>query len=123
MRLRLPSSTRTDTRLPYATLFQSRAPLLRLQPALSNAACTTAMRSSRRLRRRLSIMAAKSGPRMRACPEGTLVEACAAAAFSRSEEHTSELQSLMRIQYAVLWLQNKHTQYHQPTDTTSHITL
>src|SRR3546814_6168901 len=27
----------------------------------------------------------------------------------RSEEHTSELQSLMRISYAVLWLKKKHT--------------
>src|SRR3546814_4270009 len=27
----------------------------------------------------------------------------------RSEEHTSELQSLMRISYAVFWLKNKNT--------------
>src|SRR3546814_2200260 len=32
---------------------------------------------------------------------------------SRSEEHTSELQSLMRISYAVFCLKNKqHTSYH-----------
>src|SRR3546814_7963667 len=30
-------------------------------------------------------------------------------AADRSEEHTSELQSLMRISYAVFCLQNKHT--------------
>src|SRR3546814_7275044 len=30
---------------------------------------------------------------------------------SRSEEHTSELQSLMRISYAVFCLKNKHTKY------------
>src|SRR3546814_5467814 len=29
----------------------------------------------------------------------------------RSEEHTSELQSLMRISYAVFWLKKKHLQY------------
>src|SRR3546814_6651485 len=29
-------------------------------------------------------------------------------AVGRSEEHTSELQSLMRISYAVLWLKNKN---------------
>src|SRR3546814_10468107 len=32
------------------------------------------------------------------------------AAASRSEEHTSELQSLMRISYAVFCLKNKNTQ-------------
>src|SRR3546814_8519978 len=30
----------------------------------------------------------------------------------RSEEHTSELQSLMRISYAVFCLTKKHTKYH-----------
>src|SRR3546814_1456160 len=29
----------------------------------------------------------------------------------RSEEHTSELQSLMRISYAVFWLKKKRTRY------------
>src|SRR3546814_1809063 len=32
-----------------------------------------------------------------------------ASAFTRSEEHTSELQSLMRISYAVFCLKNKTT--------------
>src|SRR3546814_4326491 len=32
-----------------------------------------------------------------------------AGGFFRSEEHTSELQSLMRISYAVLCLQQKHS--------------
>src|SRR3546814_1387739 len=31
----------------------------------------------------------------------------------RSEEHTSELQSLMRISYAVFCLKKKHKKYHQ----------
>src|SRR3546814_3878361 len=38
----------------------------------------------------------------------------------RSEEHTSELQSLMRISYAVFCLKKKtqkHTQHHNPTTT------
>src|SRR3546814_3630071 len=33
----------------------------------------------------------------------------------RSEEHTSELQSLMRISYAVFCLQTKKPQHHQQT--------
>src|SRR3546814_7198640 len=32
--------------------------------------------------------------------------------IARSEEHTSELQSLMRISYAVFCLQKKNIQYH-----------
>src|SRR3546814_10444392 len=32
--------------------------------------------------------------------------------FTRSEEHTSELQSLMRISYAVLWLKKKKNKKH-----------
>src|SRR3546814_8853726 len=32
--------------------------------------------------------------------------------IARSEEHTSELQSLMRISYAVFCLKTKNTQYH-----------
>src|SRR3546814_1486031 len=35
----------------------------------------------------------------------------AATIYLRSEEHTSELQSLMRISYAVFCLKKKHTKY------------
>src|SRR3546814_10689739 len=35
----------------------------------------------------------------------------------RSEEHTSELQSLMRISYAVFWLKKKRIIYRHNTDT------
>src|SRR3546814_8903782 len=45
--------------------------------------------------------------------EGSLdeqVRAPAGAGFARSEEHTSELQSLMRISYAVFCLKKKKTQ-------------
>src|SRR3546814_2946801 len=37
------------------------------------------------------------------------VDAMKAGAFDRSEEHTSELQSLMRISYAVFCLKKKNT--------------
>src|SRR3546814_1208284 len=53
-------------------------------------------------------------------PQGTLY-----GASSRSEEHTSELQSLMRISYAVSCLKNKtkhqnqpHYPHHQKTQNT-----
>src|SRR3546814_8053777 len=35
--------------------------------------------------------------------------------WRRSDEHTSELQSLMRISYAVFCLKKKNTKDHQPT--------
>src|SRR3546814_5398924 len=38
--------------------------------------------------------------------------------FGRSEEHTSELQSLMRISYAVFCLKKKNKPYHHNTTTT-----
>src|SRR3546814_8271145 len=41
--------------------------------------------------------------------EGVTVEAFTAAIGSRSEEHTSELQSLMRISYAVFCVKKKNT--------------
>src|SRR3546814_7047138 len=49
-------------------------------------------------------------------------EAHAEPAFKRSEEHTSELQSLMRISYAVFCLKKKNTtnhHYKQNTNSTS----
>src|SRR3546814_1027343 len=39
---------------------------------------------------------------------------------SRSEEHTSELQSLMRISYAVFCLKKKKKTHHKRTHTTHH---
>src|SRR3546814_10507723 len=42
-----------------------------------------------------------------------LVSAAALISMSRSEEHTSELQSLMRISYAVFCLTKKTTTRHQ----------
>src|SRR3546814_10287681 len=41
----------------------------------------------------------------------------AVALLARSEEHTSELQSLMRISYAVFCLKKKKQRYTKPHDT------
>src|SRR3546814_19889169 len=94
---RPPRSTRTDTLFPYTTLFRS-PPQLRqiyraryraglLGPALCWRAVQFAADGERRHPRR-----AAGRPR---------------AADRRSEEHTSELQSLMRISYAVFCLKKK----------------
>src|SRR3546814_9431365 len=54
----------------------------------------------------------------RACPGG---RPAVDAAWARSEEHTSELQSLLRISYAVFCLKKKRTPNSPHTTTTSTI--
>src|SRR3546814_3607369 len=82
---RPPRSTRTDTLFPYTTLFRSPLP-----------GCVCA---ARRLPRR----AAARWRRNRRVPASHNPS----APGRRSEEHTSELQSLMRISYAVFCLKKK----------------
>src|SRR3546814_3580109 len=49
---------------------------------------------------------------------------CGSAGRRRSEEHTSELQSLMRISYAVFCLKKKNNQLHlEIQDTTKQTTI
>src|SRR3546814_1575051 len=82
---RPPRSTRTDTLFPYTTLFRSlRPPASRSSD--SNTALTERMAPLCTLARPMLL-----GPSRR----------------RRSEEHTSELQSLMRISYAVFCLKKK----------------
>src|SRR3546814_3506634 len=81
---RPPRSTRTDTLFPYTTLFRSRVDDGGLQAD----------------RREIAIVAGLL--ELDAAPE--LIEGGEAP---RSEEHTSELQSLMRISYAVFCLKKK----------------
>src|SRR3546814_8385444 len=87
---RPPRSTRTYTLLPYATL-------------------------SRSLRwRELPLGSSRSECQLFAPPQGKAAELQTAVIAGiyirrpRSEEHTSELQSLMRISYAVFCLKKKN---------------
>src|SRR3546814_10631327 len=91
MRRRPPRSTRTDTLLPYTTLFRSadQAGCGRHRGGSASAPLGRAAASVSRVPR--SVL----GVRDRRCRG------------SRSEEHTSELQSLMRISYAVFCLNKK----------------
>src|SRR3546814_5443733 len=90
---RPPRSTRTDTLFPYTTLFRS--------PRL-NATCVRA-RSTRSASRSALLRVASLA---RPTPAKSILP-------FRSEEHTSELQSLMRISYAVFCLQKtNHTNTH-----------
>src|SRR3546814_2279800 len=92
---RPPRSTRTDTLFPYTTLFRSRQ--------LGNGdRVEIGGRQRVELRRRqaLNLRGRERGDLRR----GQVVEH---RRSQRSEEHTSELQSLMRISYAVFCLKKK----------------
>src|SRR3546814_4767488 len=117
MLLRPPRSTRTDTLFPYTTLFRSTlatGPRVRRWPAGVHRVSrrdlagrdAAALRDRRGRRRRAgqlpragSLHGGRSPVRRRR----------AALGRPRSEEHTSELQSLMRISYAVFCLKKKNT--------------
>src|SRR3546814_16895540 len=86
---RPPRSTRTDTLFPYTTLFRS----LR--------------RDDRRLAADIGIVGGLAvGSEGQQAPG---IENGKRPGEDRSEEHTSELQSLMRISYAVFCLKKKQT--------------
>src|SRR3546814_2335772 len=95
---RPPRSTRTDTLFPYTTLFRSKAPGGKVGAADLALSCGHAI-----LRHDVSNGSPFS------CPWRQPAD----ARPSRSEEHTSELQSLMRISYAVFCLKKKKT--HTPS--------
>src|SRR3546814_8102404 len=90
---RPPRSTRTDTLFPYTTLFRSGRAADGAAERLSRAHGRT------RARRRMQ-------PRRRRPHRNRGIPARPQRA-RRSEEHTSELQSLMRISYAVFCLKKK----------------
>src|SRR3546814_5602501 len=121
---RPPRSTRTDTLFPYTTLFrscekQARRPLWARGAGQFGKGRGAAERTRTSTGSPASPLAATGGhrggsARRRALPGLDAV----AQAPGRSEEHTSELQSLMRISYAVFCLKKtkKLTQqiYHTP---------
>src|SRR3546814_1065191 len=93
---RPPRSTRTDTLFPYTTLFRSH--------------------SAHRKRR-------ASYPKRRSAAGAPDAVHWAFSANRRSEEHTSELQSLMRISYAVFCLKKKTITENTEVDTSDTIIL
>src|SRR3546814_5903898 len=115
---RPPRSTRTDTLFPYTTLFRSRVD----QQGRGSAGRSSAMTSpGTRVSHEAAVLIVEDGPLVRAFAADILMdagyrvfEACEAAdaltILERSEEHTSELQSLMRISYAVFCLKKKTQQ-------------
>src|SRR3546814_5654849 len=109
---REPRSTRTDTLFPGTTLFRSCPGALAAdRPAGGDLPLPRApglpaelLPGRRAGLRRAGGDRLVQGPRLQ--PRGPLVPG------RRSEEHTSALQSLMRISYAVVCLKKKKTAYH-----------
>src|SRR3546814_4350667 len=103
---RPPRSTRTDTLFPYTTLFRS-------QSLDGGGAGPKKHRSGHR-----AVVQYRPAGALRT----SFIGAFAAPGLGeRSEEHTSELQSLMRISYAVFCLKKKHSSgYLIVPDTTTH---
>src|SRR3546814_4133100 len=111
-----PRSTRTDTLFPYTTLFRS-------DPVQSCVSCVQLCRATARLVNDVDIQPSAAitashiavvdalPPRSAVrCPVSSARDTAASirsATSARSEEHTSELQSLMRISYAVFCLKKK----------------
>src|SRR3546814_6496720 len=104
---RPPRSTRTDTLFPYTTLFRSE-------------------HRRHHGRRALRAGAGEEGPRQAAPGRRggrglrRTSRRSAGRRSARSEEHTSELQSLMRISYAVFCLKKKKTNKQRKIDSNKH---
>src|SRR3546814_1947108 len=104
---RPPRSTRTDTLFPYPTLFRSISDSVlehharKVAKTVYHPSCTCKMG-----RDGMAVVDPKlrvhGVPRLRIADVSVMPEL-------RSEEHTSELQSLMRISYAVFCLKKKNT--------------
>src|SRR3546814_10568990 len=102
---RPPRSTRTDTLFPYTTLFRSSLQAVdqQNQHALRQKGTRRGGYSADRPCSRRS----RSPYRPAELRRGRVRNRSGRAALHRSEEHTSELQSLMRISYAFFCLHNK----------------
>src|SRR3546814_3806252 len=106
---RTPRSTRTDTLFPYTTLFRS---FFRMSAAARSMDSSCEASKASRVRRLLPncsdwvlrrlINGMFKGQQWRYTPLSVYRN-------RRSEEHTAELQSLMRISYAVFCLKKKRT--------------
>src|SRR3546814_7796258 len=106
-----PRSTRTDTLFPYTTLFRSKAPRY-YQTLAVNRVIEEIAKGRDRL---LLVMATGTGKTYTAFQIIWRLWKAGAKKRIRSEEHTSELQSLMRISYAVFCLKKKNRSEHTTT--------
>src|SRR3546814_2762921 len=109
---RPPRSTRTDTLFPYTTLFRSPALTERDTILVADFVNTTGDPVfDGTLKHALAVQLEQS-PFLNIFPDERV-----RATLKRSEEHTSELQSLMRISYAVFCLKKKNNNVRQQVIT------
>src|SRR3546814_5959089 len=108
---RPPRTTRTDTLFPYTTLFRSTARRRRdCRKELNDMNAISRLINPRSV----AVIGASGDPaKTSGRPVAYLRK------HGRSEEHTSELQSLMRISYAVFCLKKKHNNHNNKTYNTS----
>src|SRR3546814_1048810 len=110
---RPPRPTRTATLFPYTTLFRSRLDVL---PVDRHAPTLRVIEAKEQSRDRRLARPRRPDDRQRLARADREADAVQyrPVRFVRSEEHTSELQSLMRISYAVFCLKKKK---HKQTTT------
>src|SRR3546814_1316591 len=106
---RPPRSTLTDTLVPHTPLFRSGlAAQLDGKGRVAVSFFGDGASNAGPFHESLNIAAAWKLPMLYVC-ENNLYAAQTTAAGTRSEEHTSELQSLMRSSYAVFCLKKKNS--------------
>src|SRR3546814_6750864 len=112
---RPPRSTRTSTLFPYTTLFRSTTAADSAPVSSAGAASSSSPASSPAMTVLLpsALEAAPSAAPLLSPASTNVTSNHHPALASRSEEHTSELQSLMRISYAVFCLKKKKHQNHK----------
>src|SRR3546814_6339468 len=118
MRRRPPRSTRTDTLFPYTPLYRSHKIIEGKIAVRYSVEAIVCGRIETKSRRRGMAIDRKAGACKGCASERALIHAgsrigkagavTADHLIIRSEEHTSELQSLMRISYAVFCLKKKN---------------
>src|SRR3546814_5692099 len=116
---RPPRSTRTDTLFPYTTLFRSPSSRLMVASAgrSAHSSCADGDLVSHFSARTAASMHRAAGT-CRCLPIQCGHSYPPGEETDRSEEHTSELQSLMRISYAVFCLKKKNNKKYKTTRTT-----
>src|SRR3546814_8068283 len=105
---RPPKSTRTDTLFPYTTLFRSF--LVGMSPHSNIERVNLPGKAVKTAHRPISHFSQPSARNTRRCEVICSRSWYPPSEAVRSEEHTSELQSLMRISYAVFCLKKKKPQ-------------
>src|SRR3546814_1296769 len=107
---RPPRSTRTDTLFPYTTLFRSDEHSLEVHaPFIQRVFPGAAI---------VPLLIGDAPPALVSDAVAQVWGGPETIVVVRSEEHTSELQSLMRISYAVFCLKTKNTTQHTPLHET-----